>query len=287
MFRMVGGSELRRNFDTAEQSASTALVSIVIPCRNEFRFISACLTSVLENGYPLEYLEVLVLDGMSDDGTRDLLLKYPSRYRFIRIVDNVQKVTPYALNIENREAKGEVLMRIDAHTIYERGYIARCVEVLLKFGADDVSATLRIVPQDDTFVGRSIIKALTHKFGVGDLRYRFARPEEPEPVDTVAFFCVKRELFQRIGLFNEKLARIQDMEFKRRLARSGCKILLVPGTFSDYQARSDLGSFWRRNWSDGVWTVLAFAHSELMPVRRRHLAPAAFVAVLVTALIVH
>ena len=260
-------------------------MSIIIPCRNEVLCISACLTSILENGYPLDCLEVLIIDGMSDDGTRDLLREYSARHPFIRVVDNVAKVTPYALNIGIREAKGAVLMRMDAHTVFERGYIARCVEVLLKYGADDVGGTLRIVPRADTFVGRAIVKALTNKFGVGNLRYRFARPEKPEPVDTVAFFCVKRELFQRIGLFNEKLARIQDMEFKRRLARSGCKILLVPGAFADYQARSDLRSFWRHNWSDGVWTVLAFADSDLMPVRWRHLVPAAFAAALVTTLI--
>ena len=263
-----------------------AAVSIIIPCRNEVRFIPACLNSVLENGYPLECLEVLIVDGMSDDGTRDLLREYAARHHFIRVVDNVQKLTPYALNIAIREAKGEVLMRMDAHTVYEKGYIARCVGVLLKYGADDVGGTLRIIPQTDTFMGRSIVKALTNKFGVGNLRYRFEQPEEPEQVDTVAFFCVKRELFQRIGLFNEKLARIQDMEFKRRLARSGGTILLAPGAFADYRARSDLPSFWLHNWSDGVWTVLAFADSELMPVRWRHLVPAAFAAILVTTLVV-
>jgi hypothetical protein len=119
------------------------------------------------------------------------------------------------------------------------------------------------------------------------LRYRFSQPEEePEIVDTVAFFCCRRELFQRIGLFNEKLTRIQDMEFKRRLTRAGCKIMIAPGAFADYQARSDLVSFWRHNWSDGVWTVLAFAHAELMPVCWRHLVPAGFVtALIVTGLL--
>ena len=258
------------------------MVSIIIPCRNEVRFIANCIDSILSNGFPLERLEILAVDGMSDDGTREIVAYYAARHSSIKLHDNPRKVTPYALNIGIRAAKGDVVMRLDAHTICERDYIARCIRVLFKYGADDVGGTLRIIGRDDTLIGRTIVKALTQRFGVGNLRYRFSQPEEePEIVDTVAFFCCRRELFQRIGLFNEKLTRIQDMEFKRRLTRAGCKIMLAPGAFADYQARSDLVSFWRHNWSDGVWTVLAFAHAELMPVCWRHLAPAGFVAALI------
>jgi GT2 family glycosyltransferase len=171
-------------------------------------------------------------------------------------------------------------MRLDAHTVCEKGYISQCVKVLVKHGADDVGGTLRITARDNTLIGRAIVKALTQKFGVGNLRYRFSNPEEPELVDTVPFFCCRRELFQKVGLFNEKLTRIQDMEFKRRLSRAGCKIMLAPGAAASYQARSDLKSFWRHNWADGLWTVLAFAYAELMPVRWRHLAPACLVSAL-------
>lgn len=257
------------------------MVSIIIPCRNEVRFIASCLDSILNNGCLCDRLEILVVDGMSDDGTRDIVHDYAARYGLIRLLDNPHKVTPYAVNIGIREAKGDVLMRLDAHTVCEKEYIERCVEVLFKYGADDVGGTLRIVPRDDTLIGRAIVKALTQQFGVGNLRYRFAQPEEPEIVDTVAFFCCRRELFDKIGFFNEKLTRIQDMEFKRRLARAGGKIMLAPGAFADYQARSDLKSFWRHNWSDGVWTVLAFAHAELMPICWRHLAPAGLVGAVV------
>jgi len=263
------------------------MVSIIVPCRNEVRFLGRCLGSVLNNGFPFERLEILVVDGMSDDGTREIIQKYAARYGLIRLLDNPHRVTPYAINIGVRAAKGDVVMRLDAHTICERDYIGRCVRVLLKYGADDVGGTLRITAQDNSLVGKAIVKALTQRFGVGNLRYRFARPEEPEIVDTVPFFCCKRELFDKIGLFNEKLTRGQDMEFKRRLARAGGKIMLAPGAFAEYQARSDLKSFWRHNWSDGLWTVLAFAHTELMPVRWRHLAPACLVgALVVTGLLV-
>jgi succinoglycan biosynthesis protein ExoA len=252
-------------------------VSIIIPCRNEVRFIASCLDSVLRNGFPLERLEILVLDGMSDDGTREIVRDYAARHSLIRMLDNLHKVTPYALNLGIREAKGDVVMRLDAHTICDRDYIAQCIRTLLEYGADDAGGTLRIIARDDTLLGRTIVKVLTQPVVVGNLRYRFSQPHEPELVDTVAFFCCRRELFQKIGLFNEKLTRIQDMEFKRRLARAGCKIMLAPGALAYYQARSDFRSFCRHNWSDGLWTVLAFAYAELMPVRWRHLAPACFV----------
>ena len=255
-------------------------ISIIIPCRNEVRFIGSCLDSVINNGFPLDDLEILVVDGMSDDGTRGTIENYAARYPFIRLVDNINKVTPYAINIGIRAARGEILMRLDAHTVCEKNYIAQCIRVVNDYGADDVGGTLRITARDNTLTGRAIVKALTLKFGVGNLKYRFSQPDEPEIVDTVAFFCCKRQVFDRIGLFNEKLTRIQDMEFKRRLARSGGKIMLAPGAFADYHARSDFKSFWKHNWSDGLWTVLAFAHAELMPVRPRHLAPACLVTVL-------
>ena len=261
-------------------------VSIIIPCRNEARFIGNCLDSILRNGFPLERLEILVVDGMSDDGTRKVIHNYASRHNLIRLVDNPHRVTPYAVNIGIREAKGDAIMRLDAHTICGRDYIGRCIHILYNYDADDVGGTLRIIARDNTIIGWGIVKALTQRFGVGNLRYRFSQPEEPELVDTVAFFCCRRELFQKIGVFNEGLTRIQDMEFKRRLTRAGCRIMLVPGAFADYQARSDLKSFWRHNWSDGSWTVLAFAYAEVMPVRWRHLVPACFVAALaVTSLL--
>jgi succinoglycan biosynthesis protein ExoA len=262
------------------------MISIIIPCRNEVRFIANCLDSVLGNGFPLEQLEILIVDGMSDDGTRAIIRDYAARHPLIRLLDNPHRVTPYALNIGIREAKGDVIMRLDAHTICARDYIARCVGVILQYGADDVGGTLKITARDNTIIGRAIVKALTQRFGVGNLRYRFSQPDEPELVDTVPFFCCKRELFKKIGLFNENLTRIQDMEFKRRLTRAGGKIMLAPGAFADYQARSDLRSFCKHNWSDGLWTVLAFAHAELMPVRWRHLAPACLVgALLATGLL--
>lgn len=173
-------------------------------------------------------------------------------------------------------------MRVDAHTILEKEYIERCASVLIEHGASDVGGKLRIVARDDTFIGRTIVKALTHRVGVGNLRYRFAETEKPEVVDTVPFFCCRREVFERIGPFNEKLSRVEDVEFKRRIIRAGGRIMLVPGAIAVYQARSQLTAFWKHNVSDGMWVTLAFGRSELMPVPWRHLAPPALVGTLLS-----
>jgi len=109
---MVGGSDLRKNVDTAEQAVRSALVSIVIPCRNEREFIGKCLDSVLNNDFPKEELEILVVDGMSEDGTREIVTEYARRFPFIRLIDNPHRVTPYALNIGIAASRGEIVMRL-------------------------------------------------------------------------------------------------------------------------------------------------------------------------------
>jgi len=260
------------------------MVSVIIPCRNEVRFIAACLDSLLHNGFPLERLEILVVDGLSNDGTREVVQSYSSEFP-VTLVDNPARVTPYALNAGIRRAKGDVIMRVDAHTVCEKGYISGCVTALKQYGADDVGGLWKIRPREDTLIARAIAQVISHPFGVGNVRYRMKAPTSPLKVDTVPFFCCRREIFEKIGLFNEKLTRIQDQEFNERLARAGGKILLVPSVVSYYMVRSDLASFWRQNWADGVWSILAFAHTDVMPVRGRHLIPPIFAATLITSLL--
>jgi glycosyltransferase involved in cell wall biosynthesis len=257
-----------------------SMVSVIIPCRNEVRFIAECLDSLLDNGFPLERLEIIVVDGMSDDGTREIVHRYSSKFP-VTLLDNPARVTPYALNAGIRSAKGDVIMRVDAHLVCQKDYITRCVSALSEYRADDVGGVWKIRPRQETLVGKAIAKAISHPFGVGNVRYRFAAPTSPVEVDTVP----RKEVFERIGLFNEKLTRIQDQEFNGRLVKAGGKILLVPGVVSYYLVRSDLASFWRHNWADGVWSILAFAYSDVMPVRWRHLIPPAFATALIVSLV--
>lgn len=283
------------------------ILSIIIPCRNERAFICGCLDSVLKNDFPKEQLEILVVDGMSDDGTREIVMGYAQAYPFLRLVDNEQGITPAALNLGIRLAKSPVVMRMDAHSLYDKFYISRCVEALDKYSADCVGGIWKILPRTKTWFGHGVAQALSHPFGVGNARYRYAEGAEPQWVDTVPYFCMRKwqvneaglfnesltrgedtefhQRLSRVGMFNEKLRRGQDMEFNLRLKRAGGRILLLPSIVSYYYARSDVRSFWRHNCENGVWAILPFAYSDIVPVAGRHLVPLAFVGACLGALI--
>lgn len=251
------------------------IVSIIIPCRNEERFIGKCLDSIIANDYPKNKLEVLFVDGMSEDNTREIIRGYTQRYPFIRFVDNPKRGIPFAMNIGIREAKGEILMKVDAHSTYPKDYISSCVQYLFEYQADNVGGILRIVPRENATVAKCIADALAHPFASGNA-YVKVGAKEPMWADSAAFGCYRREVFDKIGLFNEELAGSEDMDFNRRLRESGGKILLVPDIVINYYADSNLKAFWRHNFSDGVWAtyVLKFGSKAFS---LRHLVPLAFI----------
>jgi glycosyltransferase involved in cell wall biosynthesis len=261
------------------------LVSVVIPVRNERAFIACCLDSVLASDYPGDRLEILVVDGLSDDGTREILAAYASRFGAIRMLDNPKQITPAALNLGIREARGEWIVRLDAHARIAPDYISTCVARSASSGADNVGGRMRTLPRGRGVIGEAIAAALSHPFGVGNSAFRTGA-EQPRWVDTVFGGCYRRDVFRRVGEFNERLARGQDLEFHLRLKRSGGRTLLVPAARCDYFARCDPGAFLKHAWTNGVWAIRPFLESDIVPIRPRHLAPLAFVLALVTGLAV-
>lgn len=252
-----------------------ALVSVIVPCRNEETFIERSLDSILESDYP--HLEVIVADGMSTDGTREILHRLAARDSRLRVIDNPERVTPSALNRAIEAASGEILVRFDAHAVMRPDYIRRCVTLLESSGADNAGGAIRTLPQSNGLFSGPIVAALSSRFGVGNSGFRTSGGEKgPRPADTVFGGCWRREIFSRIGGFNENLVRSQDIEFNLRLARAGGKIVLDPDIVCDYYARADLKSFLKHNFWNGVWAVLPFAFSDIVPVRARHLIPLAF-----------
>ena len=256
-------------------------VTIVIPCRNEEKFINKCLDSIIANDYPKDRLEVLVVDGMSQDRTREIIEGYASRYRFIKLLDNPKKITPAALNTGIRNTKGEIIMRMDAHATYGTDYIKKCVSASQKYSADNVVGIWKILPRGKGFIDKAIVSALSSSFGVGNAKYRTGSCKQPEWVDTGAYGCYKKSVFENVGLFNENLSRGQDMEFNSRLKTAGGTIILVPDAVVYYSARSDFYSFCIHNFKNGVWAILPFKHSAVVPVSLRHLVPLAFVSSLI------
>ena len=174
-----------------------------------------CLKSLLANDYPKDRLEVLVVDGMSEDGTRNVVTEYAKRWPVIKLLDNPKRITPAALNIGIRQARGDVLIRMDAHARVDCGYIRRCVGTLLVRGADNVGGIMKTVPKQKRLVGRAIALCLSHRFGVGNSYFR-VHAMKPKWVDTVFGGCYRREIFKRIGFFNERLELYEAMTAGRR-----------------------------------------------------------------------
>jgi glycosyltransferase involved in cell wall biosynthesis len=228
----------------------TRLVSVIVPCRNEARFIEQCLHSIL------------------------------------RVIDNPERITPTALNRAIAASKGEIVMRFDAHATMPRDYIRRSVDLLESTGAANAGGSIRTVAQSDGPFSGPIVAVLGSRCGVGNSSFRTTSADQsPHQADTVFGGCWHRDLFDRIGEFNERLIRSQDIEFNLRIARAGGKIMLDPGIRCDYHARATLVSFWSHNFANGVWAVLPFAFSDIVPVRLRHLIPLAFVTSLAASAI--
>jgi len=236
-------------------SVSRPLVSVAIPCRNEKAYIAACLDSILAGDYPRDRLEILVADGQSDDGTRDILAQYVAEYSCVTMIDNLKRNTPAALNAAIRSAAGRVIVRMDAHALYPPDYISRLVDALQETGADNVGGVLQTIPADTTPAARAIAIGLSHPFGVGNSHFRTGAPERRE-VDTVPFGCYRREVFERIGLFDEELIRNQDDELNFRLIRHGGRILLIPEVSCRYFARRSFRHLSRMYYQYGYFKPL-------------------------------
>jgi glycosyltransferase involved in cell wall biosynthesis len=251
------------------------LVTVLVPCRNEAQFIERCLTSIIDNGYPEDRLQVLVIDGQSTDGTREFVDQFTRAHRCVLRLDNPRCITPVALNIGISEAKGAFILWMSGHNEYDKDYISACVEWSIRTGADNVGGIIITEPRERTFFGRASTAALTHPFGVGGSKFRTI-PAGPVWTDTVFGGCYRREVFETIGLFNEHLARGQDFELNMRLRKAGMRTLLVPTIRSTYYARSKPGEFLKHNWTNGQWAILPFRYTEAIPISLRHLVPMVF-----------
>lgn len=253
-------------------------VSVIIPTCNEGRFIAQCLDSVLKGDYPLDRLEIVVVDAMSIDETRDLIWARQTAGVPIRILDDTQGNLPRALNLAIRESRGEILIRLDAHNTYARDYLCRCVERLVKGEADIVGGVWHVVPRTGGAWGRAVAAVLGEPFGVGNAHYRTRRLTKPTLVDTVPYFACYRTLFDRFGLYDETIPVSEDMVYNSRLRRAGGRILLDPAIESWYQARTELRLFVRHNLRNGYGAILPLHWGKRF--RARHFAPLVFVTVM-------
>ena len=256
-------------------------VSVVVPCRNEKRHIAAFLDSLLAQQLePGWELEILVADGMSTDGTRELLLQYSQNAPCVRLIDNPGQIVSTGLNAAIRAAAGDVIIRMDAHTIYAPDYIRQCVSVLEESAADNVGGPW--VAKGRGFWGRAIAAAFRSRFCTGGGKAH--DPNYEGEVDTVYLGCWRRSVFDRVGLFDPALVRNQDDEFNFRLRRSGGRIWQSPRIQSSYAVRESIGALFRQYLQYGFWKVsVARKHRGL--ASWRHAAPVLFVSSLLALLV--
>lgn len=254
------------------------LVSIIISCRNEERFIADCLDSFIVQNYPKDELEVLVVDGMSEDNTRKIIKDYSSKYKFIKLIDNLNKLTPFAVNLGIKNSKGEIIFLAGAHAKYSSDLILKLVKNINKYEADVVGGVLKTLPKENTLWARAIALSLSSSFGAGNSAFRTG-VEKPTWADTVFAGCYKKSVFERVGLFNEKLIRSQDMEFAQRMKKAGIKVLLIPDVVAYYYPKDNLFEFFKHNLKDGIWAVYPLKFVKT-PLKLRHYIPLIFVLTL-------
>lgn len=263
--------------------AELPMVSLIVPCRNERGYIRACLDSLAASDYPAGRLEILVVDGMSDDGTPAIVREWAQANPVARLIESPRRTTPAALNVGIAHARGSVFMRADAHAEFPRTYVRDLVEWLERSGADGVGGMCRTLPGAETPAARAIALALAHPFGVGNSWFRIGT-SEPRLVDTVPFGCYRMQLFERLGGFDEELVRNQDDEFNLRIIRSGGRVLLVPDVVSRYYARTRLRDVARMFYQYGFFKPAVIRKVGAV-MTLRQLVPAAFTATLAALLL--
>lgn len=250
-------------------------VSIVVPTLDEERSIAECLDAIAAQDWPADRLEVLVLLGPSGDRTREIVTARAREQRALRLLENPEGLVAHALNLGIGAARGEVVVRIDAHTLPAPDYVRRSVEALAESGAEVVGGPME--GRGSTPIGHAVALAMSHPFGVGTARFRFARRREE--VDTVYLGAFPRELFERIGGFNETLVRNQDYEMNWRIRSSGGRVVVDPGIRSIYVTRSTLAGVWRQYRDYGFWK-LRMLRLHPRSLRARQLVAPLFVAAL-------
>lgn len=250
-------------------------VSVILPIRNEDKSIASCVQNILQQDYPTELVEVLIVDGMSEDNTRAILEKIIQEVpgRVIQVLDNPKKVVPPALNIGIRSAVADVVIRMDGHTRADRTYISCCVKALLETGAANVGGVIRYV--GDSQFGQAVALAQSHVLGAGNAKFHYAKT--PEFVDTVPMGAFNKEIFRRTGLFDESMVRNQDYEMNVRIRNAGEKIYLDPSITSNYTPRGTPFTLWKQYFEYGWWKVETLRrHPESLLWRQ--LVPVVFVA---------
>jgi glycosyltransferase involved in cell wall biosynthesis len=243
-------------------------VTIILPVRNEAAYLPRCLDVVLAQDYPPAQVEILVADGLSSDNTRPIVAEYQGRYpqRALRLLDNPGRIVPTGMNAALRQARGEIVVRVDGHCEIAPDYVRRCVEHIQQDGVDGVGGPMQSL--GETPLARAIAVAMSSAFGVGGTAFR-TTIGKTMLADTVPFPAYTRAIIAKAGLYDEELVRNQDDEYNYRLRKLGAKILLAADVTSVYYSRTSLKALWRQYFQYGYWKVRVLQkHPRQMSLRQ-------------------
>lgn len=253
-------------------------VSVVVPCRNERGHIERCVKSILDNDH--DDFELVVVDGMSTDGTSELVAQYAQADSRVRVLKNETGRIPDALNIGVASARGSVLIRLDAHSACPPYFVSRLESYLRAIGgASGVGGQVVTQPSRSTLRGRALAAALSHWFGVGNPRYRFGTVR-PAEVDTIMNGCYWRSELLKVFPLDKRVHFTEDVLMHQRLRENGGRLFLVPDVTSTYFSRSGVWESLRHSWRNGLWVILPSVYTDGLVVAARHLVPAGFAAAL-------
>lgn len=256
---------------------SVPFVTVVVPIRNEADFIAKCLQSILASNYPKEKLEIIVVDGLSDDGTRGIVEQMIRDDPRIRLLDNPEQIVPYAMNRAIDAACGQIITRVDGHADVAKDFISNSVRVLLE-RPDCWCAGGSIDSISHTQIGQIIAACMSTPVGVGNAHFRLRDYEGY--VDTIAFGSYWRWVFDRIGKFDEELVRNQDDELNARLIMNGGRIYMSGSIQCRYYPRTSLKKLWRQYFQYGFWRIRTIQKLG-RPATVRQLIPMLFVTGLI------
>ena len=259
-----------------------SFVSIIMPIKNEERYIERSLAAVLNQDYPSEKLEVLIADGNSTDDTREKISEILSGSKIsLKIIDNPTGVVPKALNLGLQYAKGEIIIRVDGHCEIQKDYVSVCVEHLFNGEAECVGGSIDTIGESD--IAQAIALAMRSPFGVGGVAFR-VEGEESKFTDSVPFPAYLRKVFDQIGLYDEEMLCNEDDEFNYRLRKNNGRILLLHNLRTRYYSRGSLSSLWKQYFRYGLWKV-RILQKYPQQMRPRQFVPLAFVLVLILTVI--
>ena len=263
------------------------MLTVICPIYNEEKHIARCIESIMRQDYQKDDLEVLFVDGMSTDRTREIIASYLPQCPYFRMLDNPDRIVPYALNKGISEARGDIIMRLDGHSLYPNNYFSELVKWHAKLPAAwNIGGVCDTKVINSNRSSESIAKVMGDRFGVGNSTFRIGSDKEYLEVDTVPFGCYKSFVFEKIGLFNEKLARVQDIELNKRLKHAGGTIMMVPSIRCTYIPKDNYRDFYRNRYKTGYWVIKAcFITHSLRNLGLRHFVPACFVLALILPLI--